>query len=263
MSDQFDPYDGIAEWYDLEHDTFADDIECYLSLVAAPASGRAAIVEIGSGTGRIAAALAAAGHQVTGIEPSTAMRRRAEERFLKLPDRVRHRVRSEEGSATAPGLSTTQVFDMALFGQGSYAHLTTVDDRYEALVAVSRLIRPGGQIVLDIDLLGPKRLLEFPRLLWWQGSWALPDSSGELMHFVAGTPGPLPSTVDVLHVYDLYHQGDAVKRTTSNMLLAALTYGEVVSEVLRAGFSIESTYGSYDLGPFEHDSPRLILDARR
>lgn len=272
MSEKPDPYARIAEWYDIEHDGVSDDIECYLSLIAAPSSGRASILEIGSGTGRIAAGLAAAGHDVTGVEPSAAMRARAEARFHRLPERVRSRVRSREGSATSLGLAAVPTFDVALFGQGAYAHLTTTDDRYSALREAARTLKPGGQVLLDVDLLGPRRLLDSARLVWWQGSWPLPDAASELTHFVSGVPGPTPSTVDVLHIYDVHDIHDAhdvhdrggiVARTTSKMTLAVLTYGEVVSEVLRAGLSIEATYGSYELSPHDHDSPRLIVDARR
>lgn len=263
MSQQPDPYARIAAWYDLEHDAISDDIESYLALIAAPPSGRAAILEIGSGTGRIAAGLAAAGHDVTGVEPSDAMRARAEARFRRLPDRVRGRARSLAGSATSLGAIPDSAFDVALYGQGTYAHLATMDDRHNALVEAARKLKPGGQLLLDVDLAGPRRLLDSARLMWWQGSWPLPSGEGEVTHVVCGAPGPAPSTVDVLHIYDVHKQGGSVTRTTSSMTLAALTHGEVLAEVLRAGFSIEATYGTYELSPLDHDSPRLIVDARR
>lgn len=43
-----DPYALIAEWYDLEHDSFTDDIELYQELLAGETQ-RLAILEVGAG----------------------------------------------------------------------------------------------------------------------------------------------------------------------------------------------------------------------
>jgi SAM-dependent methyltransferase len=61
-------YTSFAELYDLFYDDFQEDLEMYRGF-AERASGP--ILEIGSGTGRVALALAEAGHAVVGVNCRT------------------------------------------------------------------------------------------------------------------------------------------------------------------------------------------------
>lgn len=271
-----DPYGAIARWYDLEHDAITEDIECYTSLIEAPASGRAEVLEIGSGTGRIAVALAVAGHQVTGIEPSKAMRERCAQRVAKLPERVARRVRVVDGTATAPTLGDAERFDVALVGLNSFAHLTTAGERQQALAVIHGHVRPNGLLLIDLDLPGPRRLLETAGQMWWQGTWdyvdetprganATPATSTreQVSHFMAGSPGPDMETVRATHFYDVHAPGGSVRRTIAPMTLALLSRGEVALALHHAGFSVETLYGTYDLSPYDELSPRALFVARR
>lgn len=269
-----DPYGAIARWYDLEHDAITEDIECYTSLIETPASGRADVLEIGSGTGRIAVALAVAGHQVTGIEPSAAMRERCVRRVAKLPERVARRIRIVEGTATAPGLGDAERFDVAVVGLNSFAHLTTAEERQEALATVHSRLRPNGMLLIDLDLTGPRRLLDTVGQMWWQGTWDYEEDGSisehgasqtreQVSHFIAGSPGQDVGTVCATHFYDAHAPGGSVRRTIAPMTLALLSRGEVALALQQAGFSIEALYGAYDLTPYDDLSPRALFVARR
>lgn len=271
-----DPYAAIARWYDLEHDAITEDIECYTSLIEAPASGRAEVLEIGSGTGRIAAALAVAGHQVTGIEPSAAMRERCTRRLAKLPERVARRVRSVDGTAARPGLGDAERFDVALVGLNSFAHLTTAEERQQGLTTIHARLRPNGLLLIDLDVTGPRRLLETTGQMWWQGTWDYTDETPtsdhaaqptatreQVSHFIAGSPGPDVGTVRATHFYDLHAPGGSVRRTIAPMTLALLSRGEVALALHHAGFRVEALYGTYELAPYDDLSPRALFVARR
>ena len=69
-----DPYAELPELYDLEHAGFSDDVELYLRLAEVVGDP---ILELGCGTGRVLAPLAAAGHRITGIDRSRPMLDRA------------------------------------------------------------------------------------------------------------------------------------------------------------------------------------------
>jgi SAM-dependent methyltransferase len=274
-----DPYAAIARWYDLEHDDITEDIECYTSLIETPASGRADVLEIGSGTGRIAVALAVAGHQVTGIEPSPAMRERCALRLAKLPERVARRIRIVDGTASAPELGEAERFDAALIGLNTFAHVTTAEERQQALAAIHARLHPNALLLIDLDVVGPRRLLETAGQMWWQGTWdqaSKTPASGtapsptptsgpleQVSHFMAGSPGPDVGTVRATHFYDVHAPGGTVRRTIVPMTLALLTRGEVTLALQQAGFSVEGLYGSYDLSPYDDLSPRAIFVARR
>ena len=80
-----DPYAVDAPFYDLIHGSGGDDIGLWLSF-----AGRTdrPVLEVGTGTGRIALELARAGHAVVGVDPSgpmlTIARGRAEDDALDV-----------------------------------------------------------------------------------------------------------------------------------------------------------------------------------
>ncbi|MDE3228834.1 MAG: methyltransferase domain-containing protein [Chloroflexota bacterium] len=257
-----DPYALIAEWYDLEHDSFTDDIELYQELLAGETQ-RLAILEVGAGSGRLLAALAGAGYVVTGVEPSAAMRARCVARLAALPERVARRARIVEGTATALGLDAGERFDVALLGLGTYGHLTTAEERAAALRAAREHMKPDGRLIVDVDLAGPRRLLETAGRLWWQGAWQARDGVALVEHSVVGALGAEPGVVEVTHLYDTHEQGGLLRRTLTRTPLALLSLGEVALEVRQAGYQIEALYGGYDMAPADGVAGRLIVVARR
>lgn len=258
-----DPYADIAEWYDLEHDGYFADIEALNALLAG-ARERLAVLEIGAGSGRLAAALAAAGHLVTGVEPSAAMRARATKRLAALPERVARRTRIIAGTAAAPALGEDERFDVALLGLGTYGHLASPTEREQALGVLREHLKAGGTLILDVDLAGPRRLLETAGQLWWQGSWrAGKRGSLTVSHIVSGAPGHEPGTVEITHLYDTYEQGGPLHRTQTVTTLAVLSRGEVELAVRHTGFSDIAVYGAYDLTPADDQSPRALVVAQR
>ncbi|HEV2459631.1 MAG TPA: methyltransferase domain-containing protein [Ktedonobacterales bacterium] len=263
MSAPADPYAAIAEWYDVEHDAFTEDAECFTSLLAATHDQRASVLEIGSGTGRLAAALAIAGYDVTGVEPSAAMRTRMAVRLARLPERVARRIRVVAGDASVPSLPKESRFDAAILSMNTLAHLLTSQERHQALSILHDHLRPAGRLLVDLDPLGLRRLRDTAGQLWWLGTWPLFDGQSLLTHFVTGAPGPAAGIVEIVHFYDAQAPDGALRRTVARMPLALLSPGEVEVALLRAGFRVEAVYGGYDLVPYDDASPRILFDARR
>lgn len=257
-----DPYALIAEWYDLEHDEFSDDIALYLEVIGGDTS-RLAILEVGSGTGRLLAALAGAGYVVTGVEPSAAMRDRCAKRIAMLPERVARRISVTPGSATDLNVASSVRFDVVLVGLGTFGHITSAEERAAALSAMRAQLKPHGSLILDIDLAGPRRLLETAGHLWWHGAWTRREDGAQVEHQMVGTPGAEPGLVEVTHLYDTHQQGGPVSRTLTRTPLAILSRGEVTLATRHAGFAIEALYGGYDMAPADDTADRLIVVARR
>lgn len=257
-----DPYAPIAEWYDLEHDSFTDDVELYLELFGGETT-RLAILEVGAGTGRLLAALAGAGYVVTGIEPSAAMRERGARRLAALPERVARRITLVAGTATDPGAPATARYDVALMALGTFGHLIHAEERATALAALHARLRVGGRLILDVDIAGPRRLLETAGRLWWQGAWQARGGATLVEHLVVGGPGQEPGVVEVTHLYDAHEQGGPVRRALTRMPLALLSRGEVALAAQHAGFTIEALYGGYDMAPADDSAGRVIVVARR
>src|SRR5688572_18345666 len=99
-----DPYAELPDLYDLEHAGFSDDVELYLRLAEVVGDP---ILELGCGTGRVLAPLAAAGHRITGIDRSRPMLDRARAVLQSHVSNLLPRVTLSEGPLTdaecAPG----------------------------------------------------------------------------------------------------------------------------------------------------------------
>ena len=136
-------YDPIAHLYDPWSASVTEDIDFYASLAVDAGSP---VVELGVGTGRIAVPTALAGIQVIGVDRSAGMLhvcRKAAERagvggLLDL----------REGDLRTPPV--TERVRLVTCPFRAYLHLTTDEDRLQALRAAYRLLVPGGRLVFDI-----------------------------------------------------------------------------------------------------------------
>ena len=125
-------YDGIAEWYDREFLPTAprpSRTEVAVRLLGEP-SGR--LLDLGCGTGARTASFHDVGWEVTGIELSEDMLRRARERGLDVV----------QGRAEALPFEDSS-FDAVV---SLWTH-TDVDDFPAAVAEVARVLRPGGPFV--------------------------------------------------------------------------------------------------------------------
>ena len=128
-----------AAFYDLV--TAADrsldgDVDLYASL--APSGS---VLELGSGTGRVAQALALKGLNVTGLELAQSMLGQAEAKRLALPPDVADRVRYVQGDMTTADLGDT--FDAVICPFYALAHLPPAAWS-SALSNTARHLKPGG-----------------------------------------------------------------------------------------------------------------------
>jgi SAM-dependent methyltransferase len=126
--------------YDRLTSSALDEIDARLSR---PGS----IVDFGAGCGRLTLPLAAAGHRVSAIEPSAAMRRELTARLTSLgadaAGRV-HVVGCRMEDFTGPG------HDLALCVFTVLAYLLDEVELHDGLRAAHSALRPGGLFLLDV-----------------------------------------------------------------------------------------------------------------
>jgi SAM-dependent methyltransferase len=260
-----DAYAQIAPWYDREHDAFDDDIQFYRDLVG---SGGLSILEIGCGSGRVTVPLARMGSTLTGVDASAAMLALCRTRLAAEPASVRQRVTLVRADARALGGAVPHAHALALMPLNTFAHFSTPGDRVKVLDQVRAHVVPGGRLVVDVDLAGPRRLLANPGLLWLMGVWDLneardvtSDQPIRVTHFVTAVPDTEPDTALVTHLYDAQGADGVVHRAISHMSIGILTRHEVELTIERAGFTIEAVYGSYELDPYRVGAERAIFVA--
>ncbi|MFN3512953.1 MAG: class I SAM-dependent methyltransferase [Phenylobacterium sp.] len=145
-----------AAFYDLitaQDASLAGDVELYASL--APAGG--SVLELGTGTGRVAFALAEKGLSVLGLDIAPSMLAQAQTKHaLRGPD-LAARIRFRRGDMTA--LQLDESFDLVICPFFGLAHLPAGAAWRNVFTGVAGALKPGGKAAFHLpraeSLAGP------------------------------------------------------------------------------------------------------------
>jgi SAM-dependent methyltransferase len=249
-----DPYAIDAEFYDAIHGSGGEDIGLWLSF-----AGRTdrPVLEVGTGTGRIALELARAGHVVVGIDPSAAMlgiaRTRAEEdafdvQFIEGDIRELTLEPGHYGLVIVPA-------DVFLYCEDGETQIAT-------LQAIRACLAYNG--TLAIDLPGPA--------LWLDSSTngqpvlvhSLQEENGTLLDVWQLHEDELGEQARTLRLtYDRTAPDGGVRRWQSAHRLRYVYRFEMEYLLAMAGLVQQGVYGDYELGPLTNESERMIVVAAR
>jgi SAM-dependent methyltransferase len=136
-------YDPIAQLYDPWSASVIEDISFYVDLALA-AGGP--VVELGVGTGRIAIPTAMAGVDVIGVDSSAGMLAVCAERAGEAG--VAERLDLRQGDLRSPPVDERVRLVTCPFR--AYLHLSSDEQRLEALGAARELLEPGGRLAFDV-----------------------------------------------------------------------------------------------------------------
>lgn len=137
-------YDALAASI-IPGSSVEGDIDFYLRL-AGETGGP--ILDVGCGTGRVATALVADGHEVVGIDLSAPMLRLAEQRRQALPADVAARLSFHQADMTT--LDLGRDFALVVAPSRVFQFALTTDAQQRALAALRSHLRPDARLVLDL-----------------------------------------------------------------------------------------------------------------
>ncbi|HEX2172978.1 MAG TPA: class I SAM-dependent methyltransferase [Dehalococcoidia bacterium] len=250
-----DPYAAIAALYDLEHDAFTADLDFYRPL--ADRTG-GPILEVGCGTGRVAVALAAAGHTVIGLDPSPAMLDRARRRGAGLPPGA---LTLLEGRLT--DLPPAGPVRLAIVPLNTWSHLTEPGEPAAALERLVAWLAPGGTLAIDLatpdlGLIGQPD--DQVRLVW---TGTDPVTGETVLRLESRRTDEARQVQRVTVIYDRIGEDGVCRRVVSAFDQRYTFPGEITALVERSGLIVHNVFGGYDLAPPETGSERLIVLAGR
>ncbi|HSM58654.1 MAG TPA: class I SAM-dependent methyltransferase [Candidatus Sulfomarinibacteraceae bacterium] len=254
-----DLYETIAPYYDLLHDTLTQDLDLILALAAEAGDP---ILELGCGTGRLLRPLVRAGHQVTGLDSSLAMLARARARLADLAPQQRPSVQLVAADMIAPPL-LREHFRLALVSYNTFLHLPP-ELTLRACRAIQRHLQPDGRLFLD--LVNPLLVEHAQDERAFSLEQAIVDEAtgSELLVFAGSW---LEAAAQILHITWVYDRspagGGPVQRTVSRLAYHYYYPHQLELMLQNGGFALEGIYGDYEQGPFEEDSERLLVLARR
>ncbi|MCM8747639.1 methyltransferase domain-containing protein [Thermomicrobiaceae bacterium CFH 74404] len=251
-----DPYDVIAEYYDLEFDAFTEDVDLYLAFAQRAGTP---VLELGCGTGRLLLPLARAGFEVEGVDRSAAMLARAAERLNRHG--LSH-VRLRQADVTDLSELPERHYSLVVLAVNGFLHLLDRAAQVTALEQIHRVLRPGGLLLLDVLHPTPAQLEGWEGHLLHDASWALPDGS-LLDRFSARRVSPAEQTIETWLFYDRRRPDGTLTRDAVTYVLRYVHRFELELLLEGAGFRIEAIYGSYQLDPLEDESPLMLVVAVR
>ena len=241
-----------AEFYDARLTAVYDamfgwsrDDDFFMSVVGETPAAR--VLDLGCGTGRLALAIAAAGHPVTGVDPARASLDAA--RAKPGADRVTW---IEGTSPVLPDAS----FDVAVM-TSHVAQFFVSDQEWDATLAdLSRALVPGGRLTFDS---------RDPRARGWE-RWNPADSrrdvtlpDGRVVTAVTRVHAVTAGVVDFSISY-AFSRGEELVSTAS---LRFRTEEELRSSLRAAGFTIEQLYGGWKREPVGAPDGEFLVIARR
>lgn len=220
-----------------------DDTAFYLSLPGQPPQ---AILDMGCGTGQLACAFAAQGHQVTGADPAAAML--AVARGRPGADRVRWI------QADAAGLSGPARFDLIVMTGHVFQLLLDDEDVRAALGTLGRHLAPGGRLAFET---------RNPEVREWQ-YWS-PGETRERVDTAEGAADvhyDIRSVTGQLVTYETCIRFPGGENVTVPDTLRFMDQAELAGFLTEVGLADVSWYGDWDRSPASPASPEFIAVAR-
>ena len=252
-----DPYAELPELYDLEHAEFSEDIELYLRLAEVVGDP---ILELGCGTGRVLAPLAAAGNRITGVDCSAPMLNRARSALQAQTTDVADRLALVEGSMSEADKAPGGPFGLVIFSLNGLMHLSSRAEQRAALASAGRALDPRGMLVVDALNANPELLATFDGRVQHEGAWQRDDGT-TIDRFSSRTHSPSEQRIDTELWYDLVDPDGQVQRVRSSFPMRYVVPSELELLLEVTGFVEWKLYGSYDLDPYDDGSDRLIVTA--
>jgi 2-polyprenyl-3-methyl-5-hydroxy-6-metoxy-1,4-benzoquinol methylase len=230
----------LVELYDLDS-PWSEDREFYVRIAGASPKR---ILDLGCGTGLLCDAYAAKGHDVTGVDPSSAM--------LAVARRKPHGSRIEWVQSSAQDYESQKPFDLIVMTGHAFQVLLEDDDVMETLTTIRDHLAPDGTVVFES---------RNPQIDWasrWNYSLDIHLSDSivrESRHFIAMNRDRM--------TFDLRYQfPDGTLASSSE--LRFLSRQEIENYLQKAGLRIDKMFGDWNQAPFdERSSDEMIFLARR
>jgi SAM-dependent methyltransferase len=250
----------LARYYDLDFTDQHPDVAMYLALAAATDGP---ILELASGTGRVAVQLAAAGHAVAGVDLDGAalqVAREAWDSWARTAGRRRGTLRLEEGDITT--LALRERFDLVILALNTLLLMPGRDAQRKVLRVMAEHLGRDGRAVVDVWLPSADDLDLYDGHLMLEWLKRDPASGENVSKTTAATHDEEAGTAEITTFYDAWHDGDQPRRTHRRDDVSFLGSTELLAMLESAGLEPEMTAGDYDMSPFEPDSERLIVVCR-
>ncbi len=229
----------LAQFYDLENG-WADDLD-YCCRHAADARS---VLDLGCGTGRLAAKLAD-GREVVGVDPAAAM--------LEI---ARHRPGGAQVTwvqSTAQSVRLGRPFDLVLLTGHAFQVFLTHEDRRAVLATIAAHLARSGRFIFDT---------RNPAAEEWR-EWTAERSRRRFEHPALGTVEAWNDVADdaatgIVTYLTVYRVLDGGRSFRAASKIRFTTRDELAALLDDAGLAVDAWLGDWAGRAFEPNSPEII-----
>jgi ubiquinone/menaquinone biosynthesis C-methylase UbiE len=246
-------YTAFAELYDLFYADFDADIPMYAGF--AERTGEP-ILEIGSGTGRVALALAEEGRRVVGLEASKAMRSIAQRKI----DEAEASDQITLIAGDMRGFQIDEYFGLVIVPINTFLHNLTLEDQLATLSCIKRHLKPGGLLVMDCFNPDPAQAADDRRLIVQRSVNDRATGQTALLLLSRATDWG-NQLQEITYLVDRPDAQGRIQRTVFPASFRFIFRNEMQVLLKLGGFDLKEVYGSYELDPFETGSDKMIVVA--
>jgi len=226
------------------------------------------VLELGTGSGRVAIALARAGLEVVGVDSMPSMLRAAKARLAKLPARVAERLSLVRGDLRSVRLSRR--FPLVIAPFNTFMHLYARADFERALATCRAHLAPRGRLVFDVQMPDLPALLQDPARLYACPSLRHPEDGTLYRLHEASHYDPIAQVRTVTMVIEPAVPraaggdtgGKLGKRLAIPLVQRQWFPAELDALLHYNGFTSEARLGDFDETPLGPDSEVQIAIAR-
>jgi SAM-dependent methyltransferase len=252
--------EALARLYDLDLATDPGDLDLYLALAARTGGP---VLELAVGTGRLAAPLAQAGFEVTGVDSDPAMLARARARANAAGAETARRLRLVEADARTVRLAEAGTYRLASIPLNSIFLMGSRSDQAAAVATLAAHLAPGGLAIVDAWLPGADDLALYDGRLILEWVRDDPETGRQVTKTGSATYEPALGIVRLTTIFEEGSAGEAPARWIRSDRLRPLGPDDLVALAEGAGLVVETLAGGYDLEPLDGGSDRVVLVARR
>ncbi|MEM7138888.1 MAG: class I SAM-dependent methyltransferase [Myxococcota bacterium] len=245
-----------GRYYDQTYRRRREDVRFYVE--RAVASG-GPVLELGTGTGRVALSIARAGLEIVAVDDSAFMLSRAQDKAERLPRAVRNRVEFRRGDLKR--LRLKRRFALVIAPFHVWNHLYTHADITRGFRTAHHHVRPRGRFVFDVLVPDPVTLGRDPTRRYRGGLVPHPRDGekyryGEFFHYDTA------SQVETVTM-DFEHPSDRSRSFCTKLTQRHFFPAELASLVEHHGFTIDSHTGDFRGERITRATETQVVVARR
>lgn len=251
-------YDVFADFYDRWHKDYPQDIPLWLEYAKKFGSP---VLELACGTGRVLIPVAREGIEISGLDSSGKMVKKAKENITKEPQEVQDRMKLI--TADMRDFQLDQKFNLALVIFNSFQHLMTIEDQDRCLRCVYRHLEDKGRLIITVfnpDLTRPEGVIRR------DGDPAVkdyPEKGDRLDISYYQFFNHREQKTDVHYLLDVQKPGKELFRRKITFTVHYFFPTEFERMLISNGFVVEDLFGDYNKSEFTRRSPFMIFVAKK